>query len=98
MITKKDLTIEISSLRKEIKKDLEDAVAQVIEAVMKWGTGLATKEDLKRVEDRLVNVEIEVKDVKRTINDLKADLPTPQEFVLHDKRIGRLEKAVFSSA
>lgn len=83
-----------SKLRKELKDDIETAVAQVIDTMIKF---TASKEDLKRVEDRLANVEIEVKDVKRSINDLKADIPSPQEFTAHEKRIGRLEKTVFAS-
>lgn len=111
MITKKDLLglkkgleekIESSAktLRKEFKGDIETAVAQVIEFVMKYAASkedlknLATKEDLKEVEVRLSN---DIKDVKRQINDLKADTPTPQEFASHEKRISKLENAVFPS-
>ena len=85
---KGEVKIEFTALRKEFKEEIETAVAQVIEAVMKH---TASKEDLKRVEDRLANVEIGVIDVKRSINDLKADIPTPQEFDDHEKRITKLE-------
>ena len=101
MLTKKDLKEEIASLRKEFKKDLEDAIAQIMESIMKWGTGLATKEDLKSfttkddLNDFKEEVRGEFKEVKRHINDLKADLPTPQEFAGHEKRIANLETAVF---
>lgn len=107
-LTKKDLSIALQAQKKEIKEDIETAIAQVISAVIKH---TASKEDIGKVEDRLGKVEgrlgkvegrlgrveIEVKDVKRSINDLKADLPTPQEFAAHDKRISKLESAVFPS-
>lgn len=95
MLTKDDLL----KIRKEIKEEVETAVAQVIEAVMNYA---ASKDDMKRVENRLGKVEnrlgkveTEVKDVKRSINDLKADTPTPQEFEDHEGRIKKLETAVF---
>lgn len=97
----KDITDSADKLRKESKEDIETAVAQIIEAVMKY---TASKDDLKRVddtllkvEDRLTKVEVEVKYVKRSINDLKADIPTPQEFTDHGKRISKLENAIFPS-
>lgn len=86
------------------KADLEDAIAQIVGAISKTLENMATKDDLKgvenrlgKVENRLDGVEAEVKDVKRSINDLKADLPTPQEFKNHEKRISRLETTVFPS-
>lgn len=89
---------EFTRIRKEFKEDIETAVAQVIEAVMKYTASkedlkaFATKEDLKNSEMKLSN---EIKDVKRQINDLNADTPTPQEFQGHEKRIAKLETAVF---
>lgn len=83
-----------SKQRKELKNDIETAIAQVIEVVIKY---TASKEDLKKVEEKLGKIEVEVKDVKRSINDLKADVPTPQEVIDHENRISKLENAVFPS-
>lgn len=102
-LTIKDLKKALVDQRKEINKDIETAVAQVVDAVIKH---TASKEDLKEVKEelggkidelsvRINRVENEVKDVKRTINDLKADLPTPQEFANHEKRITNLETSAF---
>lgn len=90
-----------SKLRKEFKDDIETAVAQIMDSIMKWGTGFATKEDLKSFTTKedlkgfREEVKSEFRDVRRQINDLKADLPTPQEFANHEKRITKLEVAVF---
>ncbi len=87
-----------ANLRKELKDDIETAVAQVIEFVMKYAASkedlkqFATKEDLKEFKEE---VKSEFRDVRRQINDLKADTPTPQEFTDHEKRIAKLETVVF---
>lgn len=95
-LTKKDLKEALADQRKEINKDIETAVAQVVDAVIKH---TASKEDLMEVKDDLKDFKEEVrsefKEVKRQINDLKADLPTPQEFANHEKRITKLEAAAF---
>ena len=102
-LTIKDLKKALVDQRKEINKDIETAVAQVVDAVIKH---TASKEDLKEVKEelggkidelsvRINRVENEVKDVKRTINDLNADVPSPQEFADHEKRITKLEVAAF---
>lgn len=84
------------------KKDLQDAIdeaaADIISAVSKGFETVATKEELRDVKEELSEkIESEIKDVKRTINDLKADTPTPQEFTNHEKRISKLEATVFPS-
>lgn len=101
MLTKKDLENLGEKLRKEFKEEIETAIVQIVESISKF---VATKEDLKavenrlgNVENRLGNVEAELKDVKRQINDLKADTPAPQDFANHEKRIKKLENAVFPS-
>lgn len=100
-LTKDDLKDALSDQRKEINKNIETAIAHVINAVIEH---TASKEDLKRVEgrlgdieNRLEKVETDVSHIKRSINDLKADVPTPQDFANHEKRIGKLETAVFPS-
>lgn len=97
-LTIKDLKGALAEQRKEINKDIETAVAQIIEFVMKYS---ASKDDLKEVKEelgtRIDRVETEVKDVKRQINDLRADTPTPQEFASHEKRISKLESTIFPS-
>ncbi|OGG26101.1 hypothetical protein A2960_03840 [Candidatus Gottesmanbacteria bacterium RIFCSPLOWO2_01_FULL_39_12b] len=96
--TKNDLENTVGSLRgefkREIKSVIENAATQILDAVSRGFEVLATKDDLKRVENKLESVESEL---KREINDLKADTPTPQEYRNHEKRISRLEKTVFSS-
>lgn len=101
-LTKKDLKESLATQRKDITKDIETAVAQIINAVIRH---TASKEELKRVKGELsekidtVKSELssEIQGVKRQINDLKADTPTPQEFTSHEKRISKLESAVFPS-
>lgn len=105
MIAKKDL----DNLRKELKEDIETAVAQIMESIVKLVAtkedlkflaakddlkAFAAKDDLKNTETRLSN---EIKDVKRQIDDLKADTPAPQEFADHEKRISKLENGVLPS-
>jgi hypothetical protein len=100
-VTKKDLT-----------EALDDAVAQIVGAVSKtledYPTkddvkDFATKDDLKNLatKDDLENVKTELKteirEIKGQLNDLKADVPTPQELNDHETRILKLEKTVFSS-
>lgn len=107
MITKKDFQEmfqesdkrwdkKLSTLKKEIKDDIEEVVAQFADTMVKMLGMVATKDDLKNVEDRLIGVESDVRDIKRNINDLKADTPTPQEFADHERRITKLEKVTFS--
>lgn len=88
---KAEIVSSAKSLRKEFKKDIEDTVAQVIEFVMKYS---ASKDDLKEFKEE---VKSEFSEVRRQLNDLKADTPTPQEFTSHEKRISKLESAVFPS-
>lgn len=94
MITKKDLKESLASQRKDINKDIETAIAQVIDAVIKH---TASKLELQEFKDEFKefkeDVGTEFKEVKRQINDLKADLPTPQEFADHEERITKLELA-----
>lgn len=100
---------DIEKNRKEFKEEIETAVAQIMESFIKYGATkedlkkLATKEDLNMVRKELkgdinsVREELkgDIKDLKRDINDLKADTPTPQEFQNHEKKISKLETAVF---
>jgi len=97
--------------KKDLQEAIDEATADIISAVSKGFETVATKDDvqdlgsridrvedrLDKVEDRLDKVEVELKDVKRSINDLKADTPTPQEFANHERRISKLETAVFPS-
>lgn len=91
MITKKDLKESLAAQRKDINKDIETAVAQIVDAVVKH---TASKDDLKDFKEEVTG---EFKEVKRQINVLKADTPTPQEFTSHEKRISKLESAAFPS-
>ncbi|MFZ5366520.1 MAG: hypothetical protein ACOZBZ_04565 [Patescibacteria group bacterium] len=93
MLTKKDLQ-EINEL---IKRQIEEAVAQISRAITKALENVATKEDLenlatkkelKMVEERLERVETDVRDIKRDVSDLKADMPTKEEF----KTLRKLEE------
>lgn len=94
--------------KKVLQDTIDDAIAELLGSLVKVVATkddlkeLAGKDDLKRVENRLGNVEnrlgkveVELKDVNRNINDLKADTPTPQEFAMHEKRLSKLEQAVF---
>lgn len=96
--TKKDLENTANSLRNEFKREIksvvEDAATQILDAVSRGFEVVATKDDLKTVNDEL---KADIKDVQRQINDLKADTPTPQEFRDHEKRINKLEQSVFPS-
>lgn len=87
--------------KKNLQEAIDEATADIISAVVKGFEAVPTKDDLKSfvTKDDLKSTEIklsnEIKDVKRQINDLKADTPTPQEFVYHEKRITKLEAAAF---
>ena len=107
--TEEKLTAKIESSRKEFNEGIETAVVQISKAVIKALDNVATKDDLKGVENRLGGVEnrldkvensiqelkTEVMYVKGDVRDLKADSPTAIEFTDHEKRISRLEKATF---
>lgn len=82
---------------KDLQEAIDEAIADIIGAVNKGFENVATKDDINAMIKRLDSVEVDVKDVKRTVNDIKADTPSPQELEKHDKRIARLEKAVFQS-
>lgn len=93
MITKKDLD-----------EAIETVIAQISKAIIKATENMATKDDLKRVENRLDGVEnrlgkveTELIYVKNDVRDLKADSPTAKEFNNHEKRIKRLENKAFAS-
>lgn len=96
--------------KKDLKDTVDQAVMDIISAISKTLINFATKNDLKKfatkddlknlaTKNDLVGVEhrldAQIKDLKRDINDLKADTPTPQEFQKHGERILRLENAVF---
>lgn len=83
MLTKKDL----EDINKIVKNQIEEATAQIIGAVMEMMKTLATKDDLKNLEEklggridglerRLERVEADVTDIKRDVRDIKADMPT----------------------
>jgi len=86
--------------RKDLKEEIENAIAQISKAVEKSLEDLATKEEMrgmeKRLGDRIGRVESEVSYLKSDIRDLKADAPTAKEFHGHEVRISRLEKSVFA--
>lgn len=98
MISKKDLQEAIDKAIGDIIDSISKVVATKEElkslATKDGLKNLATKDDLNNLETKLSN---DIKDVKRQINDLKADTPTPQEFKDHEKRIRSLETAVFPS-
>lgn len=99
--------IEIMVTKKDLQDAIDEATADIISAVTKGFETLATKEELKTLatKEELVGeigslkseLKADINDIKRQINDLKADLPTPQEVGNQDKRISKLEKAVFSA-
>lgn len=103
MLTKKVLKESLDNFQKVIKDQIDDAIVQVVESIAKV---VPTKEELRaelgevesRLGNRLDRMDGDIKDIKRQMNDIKADTPTPQEFVNHEKRIGKLEKAIFSTA
>lgn len=78
--------------RKDLKEEIEIAVAHISQVLTKALATLATKEELAKVETRLENIETDVRDIKRDVRDLKADTPTAKEFQNHEKRITNLEK------
>ncbi len=89
---KAEINASAKSLRKEFKEDIETAVVQVINAVIKH---TASKEELKRVKGELSE---KIDTIKSELSsEIKADTPTPQEFTSHEKRISKLESAVFPS-
>lgn len=81
--------------KKNLQEAIDEATADIISAVTKGFETVATKEELREVKEEILEVKADVKDIKRQINDLNADTPTPQEFNDHEKRIGKLETAVF---
>lgn len=97
----------MKGLKTEVKELIDQAVVDVIESISKVAATkndlkkCATKDDLKKLATKVDHAETtlsnEIKDVKRQINDLKADVPTPQEIQDHEKRIKRLETAVYPS-
>lgn len=103
-VTKGDLKNEFGNFEKKMDKKIEEAVGQIVSAVAKGFEETATKVDLKRVENKVNQLEgkvdklkTEVMYIKEGVNDLKADAPTDQEFKNHENRIVRLEKKVFPS-
>ena len=99
-LVRKEFKTEIEGARQEFKTEIEGAVAQISKAIDKALEGkadkadlvnLATKDDLKRVEERLGKVETELSYVKSDVRDLKADSPTAREFQNHEVRIRKLE-------
>ncbi len=91
-----------ANLRRELKDDIEEVVAQFADTMVKMFGMVATKEELnevkegvREVKEEILEVKVDVRDIKRQINDLKADLPTPQEYTDHEKRITKLEVAAF---
>ncbi len=93
--------------KKVLQDTIDDAIAELMGSLVKVVAtkddlkdfvtkddlkNLATKDDLKEVKDEL---KFDIKEIRRQINDLKADVPTPQEYRDHDKRITKLETAVF---
>lgn len=96
--------------RKDLKEEIENAIAQISKTIGKSLENLATKEEIKklatkeemqgmerRLSDRIGGVESELGYVKSEIRDLKTDTPTAKEFQNHETRISRLEKTVFAS-
>ena len=100
MLTKKDL----EDINKIVKNQIEEAIAQIVRAVMEMMKTLATKEELQATKEelktlatkeelrgidrRLEQVEADVTDIKRDVRDIKADMPTREDF----KTLKKLEE------
>lgn len=99
MLTKQDLKEEIEKLRREFKNELEILLAQIVKAFSEVLKDVATKKDLKEVEERLGGrldgvggrldgVEADITDIKRDVRDIKADMSTKDDF----KNLKKLEE------
>ncbi len=81
--------------KKFIKDEIETAVGQLVGA-MTAGFQEVDKR-FQGVEEELASIKSDVGYTKRRLTDLETDAPSNAEFQGHEKRIGRLEKAVFTS-
>ena len=107
-VTKDDLKKLEVNLVQKIKDEIETFAGQIISAVGKMFEEVATKSELSgvkselkselsEVKSELSEVKSDVKEVKRRMTDLEADVPTAKEVKNHEKRILKLEEAVFVS-
>lgn len=88
------------NLQKPVTEEkLEEAIVQIVNAVTNAMKDLATKEDLKQVEDKLTNridgiehkvdnMQSDVTDTKRKVIDLEHDTPTQRDVDALKKFVG----------
>lgn len=62
------------------KRDIDEAVGQIITVMSKTLEGYATKEDSKRLEGKIDDVAGDVSDIRRRVIDLETDTVTRREF------------------
>lgn len=92
------LVEERKTTKKFVHDEIETAVGQLVSAMVvgfkeadkKLNDGLSPlKDDVSKLKD-------DVSEIKIKLGDLQVDSPSKLEFQGHEKRIGRLEKAVFT--
>lgn len=103
-----DVQQDLNNLEKRLEKKVVEVINEAVDklavAVAKGFEETATKEELRAVEKRLDNLEEGQEEIKAQIifmtddiKNLKEDTVTDSQFLNHEKRIGKLEKAVFTS-
>ncbi len=79
------------SLDKKLKKLSVEICETILNGIAETLKGYAEKKD---IEDLKVEMKQEFTDVKRDINDLKADSPTKKEFADLKARVNKFHPAV----
>ena len=74
------------------KGDIEEAIAQIANAAVKALENVATKEDIKQLENKLEGkidkIDAKTTDILRRVIDLEHDTPTQQEMHELKKFVG----------
>ena len=74
------------------KCDIEEAIAQITNAAVKALENVATKEDIKQLENKLEGkidkIDAKTTDILRRVIDLEHDTPTQQEMHELKKFVG----------
>ena len=74
------------------KGDIEEAIAQITNAAVKALENVATKEDIKQLENKLEGkidkIDAKTTDILRRVIDLEHDTPTQQEMHELKKFVG----------